>query len=253
MNGCPSSGDASRPTPPSPDPHLIRDMHHYCDRWCERCPQTARCLSFRLEQSGSTAGGRYWDGVARNGPGDGQADQDEPPRRATPIKRTAERDDGAFPGRDGGALHRQAQGYRQAARSLVQMLPDALQEIEAELRLQTQLGTGSPEATAAQIRNALEVIEWYVYFIEVKLRRALASQAEESEAGFAGQVGDADGSAKVALLAIDRSLQAWTTLRSHTARHHDAILDVLVRLDRLRHAVERVFPRARQFRRPGLD
>jgi len=30
------------------DPRFIQSIYNYCDRWCERCPFTARCLNFAL-------------------------------------------------------------------------------------------------------------------------------------------------------------------------------------------------------------
>jgi hypothetical protein len=150
-------------------------------------------------------------------------------------------------------LDQLARDYRQSARVLLPALCPALEDVEADLQLQAQLGTGSPKMTAEQIRDALEVVEWYVFFIEAKLRRAAASQAEEGELSDHAGLSDADGSAKVALIAIDRSTAAWSTLRAHLARHSDAILDLLVRLEQVRRLTEAEFPRARTFRRPGLD
>jgi hypothetical protein len=63
----------------------------------------------------------------------------------------------------------------------------------------------------------------------------------------------AAGSAKVALAAIDRSVAAWARLRERLDGETDAILDLLVRLERLRRATEREFPQARAFKRPGFD
>ncbi|HEY2961737.1 MAG TPA: hypothetical protein VGJ37_04940, partial [Pyrinomonadaceae bacterium] len=31
-------------------PDLISGIYNYCDRWCERCPLTSRCLVFATEQ-----------------------------------------------------------------------------------------------------------------------------------------------------------------------------------------------------------
>ena len=64
---------------------------------------------------------------------------------------------------------------------------------------------------------------------------------------------DADGSAKVALIGIDRSLAAWAALRSHFPDQEDAILDFLLRLARIRRQAEKLFPNARAFVRPGFD
>jgi hypothetical protein len=64
---------------------------------------------------------------------------------------------------------------------------------------------------------------------------------------------DADGSAKVALIAMDRSIEAWTRIREHFEELEDATLDSLARLARLRDEAETRFPRARAFERPGFD
>lgn len=69
----------------------------------------------------------------------------------------------------------------------------------------------------------------------------------------AEELADANGSAKVALIGMDRSIAAWTRLRPHLPDRADELLDVLVMLDRLRRATEAQFPDARSFYRPGFD
>src|ERR671925_73973 len=32
------------------NPDLIPGIYNYCDRWCERCPLTSRCLVYATEQ-----------------------------------------------------------------------------------------------------------------------------------------------------------------------------------------------------------
>jgi hypothetical protein len=29
---------------------FITGIYNYCDRWCERCPQTSRCLNFSISE-----------------------------------------------------------------------------------------------------------------------------------------------------------------------------------------------------------
>ena len=60
-------------------------------------------------------------------------------------------------------------------------------------------------------------------------------------------------SAKVALIAIDRSIAAWGQIYKHFPEHTNDILDILVHLDRLRRKTETTFPNARAFVRPGFD
>ena len=110
------------------------------------------------------------------------------------------------------------------------------------------------EQQAFAIRDAVAVIQWYLHFIAVKLRRALQSQlAEAEDRDEDDSPKDSDGSAKVALIAIDRSIGAWGVLLRHFPAEETPILEQLARLDRLRRAVEQQFPAARHFVRPGFD
>ena len=34
----------------SQNPKFISGIYNYCDRWCERCAFTARCMNFTMEQ-----------------------------------------------------------------------------------------------------------------------------------------------------------------------------------------------------------
>jgi hypothetical protein len=64
---------------------------------------------------------------------------------------------------------------------------------------------------------------------------------------------DANGSAKVALVAIDRSIGAWRALQISLPEKSDTVKPILIDLDGLRRSIESRFPRARDFIRPGLD
>lgn len=112
-----------------------------------------------------------------------------------------------------------------------------------------------PQAVARDLTDAVEVIQWYHMFIGVKIARAVGHDEFDDEDGDEqqGENGDALGSAKIALIAMDRSLAAWARLREHLSEDADAIIDLLVQLDRLRRKVELHFPAARAFVRPGWD
>ncbi len=256
------------------DPGLIPGIYNYCDRWCERCPFTGRCLSFQMDRA--TGAHRAGDGGPHEGSADPQSFWDDLARSFALARRLVEREarklgldlDSAdalveatreerrrrrAAAREGSALHRAGTIYWQTAKALLERLRPELRETAEELEAQVRLGAGHPEEIAAEIGEALEVVEWYLFFIDVKLQRAIASRVDRARDGDDGFPSDADGSAKVALVAIDRSIGAWARLRLHFAAESDAILDLLVHLERLRRAVEREFPNARAFRRPGLD
>ena len=97
--------------------------------------------------------------------------------------------------------------------------------------------------------SPLEVVSWFHVLIAAKTYRALVSEhgaAEAPELLF-----DALGSAKLVLVAIDRSLAAWQTIAEADA---DARITGLIELlQALRTGIEMRFPDARAFVRPGLD
>ncbi len=64
---------------------------------------------------------------------------------------------------------------------------------------------------------------------------------------------DSDGTAKIALIAIDRSIGAWGTLLHAYPARMSATLELLALLSRLRLELEQEFPNAWSFVRPGFD
>jgi hypothetical protein len=129
------------------------------------------------------------------------------------------------------------------------------------------------------------VIAWHHFQINVKLARAtqgrLEAEAEAAENWDADEedasewdtgsdwqedsdeeedidleeihLHDANGSAKVALIGIERSIGAWTILRDAYPREDAQIQDFQRRLARLRRMLDAALPDARSFRRPGFD
>jgi hypothetical protein len=87
----------------------------------------------------------------------------------------------------------------------------------------------------------------------VKLQRALESVRSEAEDDDDDFPRDSDGSAKVALIGIDRSIAAWKMLNSSFAEEEQTISQLIGSLERLRKSVETQFPQARAFVRPGFD
>ena len=248
------------------NPQLIEGIYNYCDRWCERCPMTSRCLVYTMEQASSVANPdkgagneAFWDAIATSfelalrlvwKEAKKQGIDLDTPNILAEVE-CEDRRRRRVAATEGVSLRRAASGYWKSAKALLQRLDPELKGMEQVLEQQARLGTGEPEQTARDIRDALEVVEWYLFFIEVKLQRALSSRVETRETGDDGV--DANGSAKVALVGIDRSIAAWARLRGHLSGEADTILDLLVRLEKLRRASEREFPQARGFKRPGFD
>jgi hypothetical protein len=103
------------------------------------------------------------------------------------------------------------------------------------------------------LEEAFEVIRWYQYFIAAKVMRAIRGKKEEEEEGCDDFPSDADGSAKIALIAIDRSIGAWAVIPRYSRLHAESISEIISLLGLLRQAVEETFPKAKSFVRPGFD
>jgi hypothetical protein len=126
-------------------------------------------------------------------------------------------------------------------------------EDELNEQLIMDLPFAKPEQEAVTIKDAVEVITYYLIFINVKLMRALHGKFEDRYEMPDDLPKDSDGSAKIALIAIDRSISAWGKLLEHFTDNEDEILPILVQLERLRNITEKEFPDARNFVRPGFD
>lgn len=255
---------------------MIPGIYNYCDRWCERCPLATRCLNFAMEQEnpppdeGRDLNNRaFWDHLSgifqttmqmilQTAAEQGiDLSQPAPPEIDSAIKRRTRRRALV----KNKTICRRAMDYvKLAERQLETMRPLYRQRgVELARIHEMRLKGHHPMQDAEMLFDATEVVQWYQHFIYVKLRRALDGQAEEAADGpLLDDDGnpfpsDADGSAKVALIAIDRSLAAWATLRDQLPDAEAGILQVLIHLDRLRRQIEAAFPQARGFHRPGFD
>lgn len=104
---------------------------------------------------------------------------------------------------------------------------------------------------ADEVLEAEDVIGWYHTFIFAKLKRALIGFYELDE--FEEADYDMNGSAKVALICIDKSIESATILIRHLKNHRETIKGFRAQLEELRAMAEEQFPDARDFVRPGLD
>ncbi|MCC7033043.1 MAG: hypothetical protein IT179_09450 [Acidobacteria bacterium] len=215
----------------------IVGVFNYCDRWCERCPLTARC--------------RVFAAIARF-----DFEQDH---GAMPAPEPEHRSLGAMAlGQCGGDDDEHAT----APPALLQvphwdppkLAPDA-QALEDRVKaLGFRLATWQPpEGTTVHegISEALEVLGHYGIFIGAKVHRALFGLSLSDEGD--GALSDASGSAKASLLAFDRLGDAWLKLVEHGAVSVAAAEPTLTELAWMTGEVERRFPQARAFVRPGLD
>jgi len=249
------------------DPRFIPGVYNYCDRWCERCPLTSRCMNFALSeeqfddpQSRDINNEAFWQKLSEmfqvtlemvketakeQGIDLDSLDLQQAGQEHEEIRNTAENHE----------CCRTAKAYAEMVKNWFDSSKDLFDEKADDLGLQArlELPNSDPAAEAASLKDAVDIIRWYQHFIYVKLVRAITGSLEEVPLSLDEFPKDSDGSAKIALIAIDRSIAAWGQISAHFPRYKDNILDILVHLDRLRRKTESLFPDARAFIRPGFD
>ena len=239
---------------------LIPGIYNYCDRWCERCPLTSRCLHWAMSQEDFSNVALqemdhavFWDRMRETFDATVALLQDLAVRAGFEIDLDLENDEEVIRDDRDALDHELAHlsrlyvtrvdGWFDRARSLFG---------PRECFEEDYLFAPTQPAAEAEWQEAVDVVQWYRSQIHVKLIRAIRSAFTEGR-GLPGIPRDADGSAKVALLAMDHSILAWCTLWERFPQEEDAILSLLVLLERLRRQTEKTFPAARSFVRPGLD
>ncbi len=268
----PKKPRAPRPRKLDPDdPHFIPGIFNYCDRWCERCEFSHRCYNFAVNEryfgddpeARDMSNQKFWNTMERIY-ADAKLTLDKSLKKLAGTQ--------GIPSIEAADAHekhveRRARAIGQKETKLAMTYAHMVDEwFNNELRLplqhvhelEQQVATGEVSVANAKgdlvrLNDCVEIIRWYQHFIFVKLGRAFSSLVEEQEnAAFAAER-DADGTAKVTLISIDRSLSAWSILQEMFPDKTDSILEMLVYLDRLRKGVEAKFPKARKFKRAGFD
>jgi hypothetical protein len=273
------------------DPNLISGIYNYCDRWCERCQFTSRCFLYASEQADPDLNDpevrdihneRFWrklQDIFRNTAemiAEWAAETGVDLNSIDVSEEMAERERAAEAAEQS-ELSQRAQQYMTNVNNWFR------DEFNSEENVHNDMPAVSrTEDEDITIQDAVAVIRWYQFFIAVKLMRALSGgiEADEDEDLIDDDLSmdfltdyeaaddeevdydeitartermDANGSAKVALVALDRSIAAWRSLQISLPDKSETIKPMLVELSGLRVSVESRFPRARDFIRPGLD
>lgn len=250
------------------DPRFIEGIYNYCDRWCERCPFTSRCMLYAMEEE----------------------DRDDPAahdinseafwnKLASIFKQTHEMiaTMAAERGIDLEAIDLEPvkeEKDRQRARSKSNPLSRSAHQyaklvsewFDREYRASEQERDADPtrgdlalidfeaQDRASNIQDAIEVIRWYQFQIAVKIMRGLMrDDPEEAGEPEAVRQSDSDGSVKVALIGMERSISAWGRLRELLPEKADGVMSILLHIEQLRRKTELAFPNATKFVRPGFD
>ncbi len=261
-----------RRTPDPRNPRFIPGIYDYCDRWCERCEFSHRCAQFAMRshdrpddpRTRDLENRKFWETLGTSAltakpalkitrsTSKKHAVSTATIEAATAHEKRLERRARMLGQRETNAAltysHMVDEWFNNELRLPLQHVRNLERRVEKALT-----SVASAKGELVRLNDCVEVIRWYQAFIYVKLCRAFMSFVEEEEDGALAATRDSSGSAKVALIAIERSLAAWVAMREMFPEETDSMLEILVHLDRLRRNVRRKFPKAKSFKRPGFD
>ncbi|MBK6932946.1 MAG: hypothetical protein IPH12_19585 [Saprospirales bacterium] len=240
--------------------HFIPGVHNYCDRWCDRCPFTARCRVYVSEQEFSEdakdpADPAFWQNIKKNFEGvlemlnkmmaemgiDPEEMDKLPAPKPDPDIQALEI-----------AMREKTARYANAVDDFFRGNAPYFEEKGEELEAQIQDGRPVDVEKWQFFQDAVDVIRWYQYFISAKIHRAVNSMEHLEEFDDPKQ-SDSNGSAKVVIIAIERSLGAWEVLSRQLPEKHAEIVGLQRQLQYLHTELCRLFPDWNAFHRPGFD
>ena len=253
----------------SSPPPLIPGIYNYCDSWCERCPLTARCQSFQLQQQPGLTHGitadpnaslvqqltdalnltkQYIETLPKNTPlaADVPSANEQLTLEETALAQRTQT-------REHPAATLATTYLKQTGTWLVEE-KGLLERTGRQQLSEVQLGIRTEDEAMMQLnalKDAYEQIRWYRTLIPVKTKAALRSISEQTNDTYL--LAYYNGKAKLVLVSIDRSMAAWQTVMAYYPDITDDLLDVLSSLSQLKRQIEGLFPNARAFQRPGLD
>jgi hypothetical protein len=256
-------------------PDFISGVHNYCDRWCERCPLTQRCTVYQAESSLTEEARdpnnpQFWAQMTlqfgkaietlrqfaaeRGILLDKVSDTTEFKQMLAQNLLAHATESDTMTEILYKKLEEEAQHYRRRSSAWMQHNRAYFLARQQELIQQLSMNIIIDESELRAFADAMEVIQWYEMFIGAKIHRALSGlDWQELDTDLDPIQNDANGSAKIALLAIERSLAAWEVVRQFFPEKTDELLDIFVLLSRLQRDVQTIFPNAKQFMRPGFD
>jgi len=218
----------------------------YCDRWCERCAFTERCSAYACEAAIAMCGdARQGLELAIGTPQPAGGPKPEPPDWFADYVEPTPSENAAFMAAEEARDDRiEATPLSSLAEIYTMSSFEWLRDRGEALR-----ATASPDAV-----EALDIVEHDSVFIGAKVHRALdgRDRVEHDDEFEEDPVqNDWNGSAKVALISLERSESAWRTI---AAASSDPVATILSeQLATMREALLETFPQAMAFVRPGFD
>lgn len=251
---------------------FIPGIYNYCDRWCEKCSQQEHCMSYVMGKKIEEKGGFNFDEeIARDDENvwtrlkgvfesTYEVLHELAEERGMDVEDiyTSENIDKEFWGEDYEmGEHKEKENLLIESSDIIRVcliyenLADKCLEKIFEV-LDEKEESGAEELPGNEIDDLLDTINWYLDLIQAKMRRALYGYYRMRTTGKEERE-DFNGSAKVALISIDKTVVAWKEVTEYCPDNAREISHILVVLEQLERDIERQFKEARSFFRLGFD
>ena len=242
----------------------LSGIYNYCDRWCERCAFTDRCLTYSTMQDypyDQEENGEEIEDImnsvlymfkdmieflkeeaVKRG-----IDLNEPIDLS--VYKEAESKAESHP------LGNRAYEYFELVHDWFESREELMSKKGSEFVQFAELGFDEEkiENNLRIFQDAVETIQWYFTMIRVKIIRALRTKFESELDDLEINFEQVNTSAKIALIGCEKSLSAWQTLYEQFSEDEDKILQILSCLDGLRKDIMVTFPDVTSFKRPYFD
>lgn len=232
----------------------IEGIFNYCDYWCERCAFTSRCTNYQMgkmlnENAGinDISNKEYWEHMGNLLAATFEFLREKMAEMGYEVNKKLTEEETEAMERSDEEVEKEpvvvkARAYLQAYHEWHEANIAAIDARNENLRV---AGAGD----VSQIDDALSVTTWYSTLIPAKLFRASLQALTDDHT----EIYDSNGSARVALSGIERSLSAFTVLIEQLPEYEDDILNFMIMLSTLRTMLLARFPGALSFHRPGFD
>lgn len=249
------------------DDKFLPGIYNYCDRWCERCEFTDRCLNYSMFEElteGKDADElsiedslqivkeifelthqMITDFAEKEGIDLSQIDDEKEYDFEEEFRKVEEH-----------PLSLKAARYFWLVHNWLESRNEFIKTKFQEYVNLTEMGLDEAVQfkNASKLKDALETIRWYYTFIRVKINRAIHTKYFDNLVDDEEFINEQINiSAKLALIGCGNSLQAWSFLYEVLEEDEDEFLKILAYLKKLSGEIKKEFPTAESYKRPYFD
>lgn len=232
------------------DPRIIPGIHNYCDRWCERCTHTVHCSVYHMEQqldtkseeTNDSENQKFWEQLSLMFKLTAKLVYDKMKEHG--IDPDSVSNEEVKVELDPDPVNQKAVVLsREYTMNVGQWVKERSEVFLAKHEILMNIGG----ANAKAIADAMDVVQYYFMMVSTKTYRAFLPIDDDEEPT------DALGSAKIAIILIDRSTAAWVRIMEMFPQFEDDILGFLKQLSVVKRLLLEHLPSAMEFKRPGFD